>query len=126
MMVASQHMQVAVNCPSCQKRIKPWRVIAAAAKKAAAAQPPPPPQSPRVDGYSTRNRWVAGALAILLGYFGVHRFYMGFKGVGLLQALITILSFGFLGWAVAIWACIEGILCFCGTMRDVDGRLLNG
>jgi len=120
MLVAPQHMQIAVSCPSCQKRIKPWRVIAAT-RQTATPQP-----NARPDGYSTRNRWIAGALAILLGCFGVHRFYMGFKGVGLLQALITVLSLGVLAPVVGVWAFIEGVLCFCGTMRDVDGRPLSG
>ncbi len=126
MMVAPQHIQVAVTCPSCQKRVKPWRVLAARAKAAAAARPPTPPQTPRTDGYSNRNRWIAGALAILLGPFGVHRFYMGFNGVGVLQAVLTVASFGLLAPVVAIWAFIEGVLCFCGSMNDVDGRPLNG
>jgi len=118
MRVALQHMYVAVSCPSCQKRVKPWRVVEAANMAAAPMVRP--------DGYSTRNRWVAGALAILLGPFGVHRFYMGFVGVGILQVLLTVLSLGLLSPVVAIWAFIEGILCFCGVMKDVDGRLLSG
>jgi TM2 domain-containing membrane protein YozV len=122
MKVAPQHMQIAVNCPSCQKRIKPWRILAAERQ----AAPASPPQTPRTDGYSMRNRWVAGTLGVLLGPFGVHRFYMGFIGIGILQALITVLSLGILAPLVAVWAFIEGILCFCGVMRDVDGRLLNG
>lgn len=75
---------------------------------------------------SRRNRWVAGALAILLGAFGVHRFYLGYTGWGLTQLLITVLSLLTLSWAVAIWAFVEGILCFVGGMRDIDGRPLSG
>jgi TM2 domain-containing membrane protein YozV len=75
---------------------------------------------------SRRNRWVAGALAILLGAFGVHRFYLGHTGWGLTQLLITVLSLLTLSWAVAIWAFVEGILCFVGGMRDIDGRPLSG
>ena len=91
-----------------------------------AAPPVPPVQAPSFDGYSWRNRWIAGALALLLGPFGVHRFYMGFKGIGLVQLLLTVCSFFMLSWVVAIWAFIEGILCFCGAMHDVDGLPLRG
>jgi hypothetical protein len=75
---------------------------------------------------SWRNRWIAGALAILLGPFGVHRFYLGYTGTGILMCLLTICSFGLLAWVVAIWAFVEGILCFAGAFRDVDGNPLNG
>lgn len=127
MLVAPQYLQIAVCCPSCSKRIKPWRVVAAARAAAAAdAVKKTPPSAMRTDGYSMRNRWIAGALAILLGPFGVHRFYMGFTGVGILQALLTVGSFFVLYPVVLVWAFIEGVLCFCGTMRDVDGRLLSG
>jgi len=128
MLVAAEHLHIAVSCPACQKKIKPWRVIEAARRETASVSPASssPPPITRPDGYSTRNRWIAGALAILLGPFGVHRFYMGFIGVGVVQALITIISIGTLAPLVALWAFIEGILCFCGTMHDVDGRPLSG
>lgn len=134
MLVAEQHMRMTVSCPHCGKKLAPWRIMAAAAKQAAAqATPPPPPMSPQnVYGspdtalYSSRNRWIAGALAILLGPFGVHRFYMGFIGIGILQAALTVCSFLALMPLVAVWAFIEGILCFCGVMRDIDGLPLSG
>ena len=69
---------------------------------------------------------MAGALAILLGMFGVHRFYLGFKGIGTIQLLLTVGSLGFLALIVGIWAFIEGILCFVGAMRDADGLPLRG
>jgi TM2 domain-containing membrane protein YozV len=66
---------------------------------------------------------VAGALGVLLGGFGVHRFYLGFPGIAVAQIAATILTFGVVG---PIWGFIEGILCFCGAMRDVDGLPLRG
>ena len=126
MRVAPEHAFVAVACPSCEQTIQPWRI-------GGSADYHPQPQSPgyaqgaRGYGYySWRNRWVAGALAILLGVFGVHRFYMGFTGVGLLQLLITVCSLGILSPVVAVWTFVEGILCFAGAMRDVEGLPLRG
>ncbi len=76
--------------------------------------------------FSWRNRWVAGTLAILLGPFGVHRFYLGYTGIGTLQVLLTLCSAFVLTPVVAIWAFIEGILCFVGAMHDKDGLPLRG
>jgi len=136
MRVAPAHVQSVVACPHCDGAVEPWHALRGGAT--------PPPSSPpvvqgepryapagaypqqRLDGYSWRNRWIAGALAILLGYFGVHRFYMGNTGIGLTQCLLTVLSIGMLSPIVYVWAFIEGILCFCGAMRDVDGLPLSG
>jgi TM2 domain-containing membrane protein YozV len=74
-------------------------------------------------GYSWRNRWVAGALGILLGGLGVHRFYLGFTGVGIIMVILCVCTAGIVS---GVWGFIEGILCFCGAMRDVDGRPLSG
>ena len=128
MLVAPQHLRTTVTCPHCEKRLKPWRIATAAQ---AEPIPPPPPQSaatpaPHVHAgvYTSpiRNRWIAGALGVLLPGLGVHRFYMGFIGIGIIQIIVTVITFG-IG---SIWGFIEGILCFCGVMRDVDGRLLDG
>ena len=60
----------------------------------------PPGQDPR------KSRVAAGVLGIVLGGFGVHRFYLGFTTIGVLQIVVTILTCG-LG---SIWGFVEGIL----------------
>jgi len=49
-----------------------------------------------------------------LGWLGVHRFYLGKIGTGILM----ILTFGGLG----IWAIIDFVIAVTGNMRDKDGR----
>ena len=124
MRIAPQHRHTTVACPHCRQALDPWRLAGLA---------PPVPQTPVAPRYtydpngampfSWRNRWIAGALGILLGGFGVHRFYLGFIGIGILQIVVTIATFGIVG---PIWGFIEGILCFCGAIRDVDGLPLSG
>jgi len=46
-------------------------------------------------------------LAIILGSIGVHNFYAGYIGRGVVQLLITVLSFGLLFWVPWLWAIIE-------------------
>lgn len=79
-----------------------------------------------------KSRVVAGLLGIFLGALGIHRFYLGYTGIGLLMLLITVAGgaatfvcmpgsgCGF----VALWGFIEGVLCLCGSMRDAQGREL--
>ena len=60
----------------------------------------------------------SGVAALLLcfffGVFGVHRFYVGKVGTGLLQ----VFTLGGLG----IWAFIDFILIACNVFRDKQGR----
>ena len=52
-------------------------------------------------------------LCVLLGVFGVHRFYVGKVGTGIIQ----LLTFGGLG----IWALVDLIMIDTQTFKDSDG-----
>lgn len=66
---------------------------------------------------STRNKWVALALSIFVGAFGVDRFYIGKIGTGILK-LIT-------GGGFGIWWIIDIVLVATGDMTDKEGRRLD-
>lgn len=72
-----------------------------------------------------KNKVVAGLLGLFLGCLGIHRFYLGYTGWGMVQLLLTVCTFGLLGWPIAIWGAIEGICCFAGWMNDAQGRPLR-
>ena len=63
---------------------------------------------------SPRSRLVALLFCVLLGVFGVHRFYVGKIGTGILM----LLTLGGLG----IWALIDLILIAVGSFRDRENR----
>ncbi|HAM23999.1 MAG TPA: TM2 domain-containing protein [Actinobacteria bacterium] len=87
--------------------------------------PPPPPGYP-APGYGTvpapKSKVVAGILGILLGGFGVHRFYLGYVGIGIAQIVVTFVTFG----VGSLWGLIEGILILVGSSitTDAQGRPL--
>ncbi|MFD5553127.1 TM2 domain-containing protein [Streptomyces sp. NPDC127068] len=69
--------------------------------------------------YSEKSKVVAGVLSLLLGSFGVGRFYIGHVGLGLAQ----LFTCGGLG----IWALIDGIVILAGSdTTDSQGRPLRG
>jgi TM2 domain-containing membrane protein YozV len=72
--------------------------------------------------YSEKSRVAAGILGIILGAIGVHRFYLGSIGIGILQIVVTIITLG-IG---SLWGFIEGIVILAGAkFKDGSGRLLK-
>jgi TM2 domain-containing membrane protein YozV len=95
------------------------------------AYPPPPAGAyngdpnapygydPQGRPYSEKSKVTAGVLQLLLGGFGVGRFYTGHTGMALGQ-LFTCGGCG-------IWALIDGIMLLAGKEQtDAQGRVLRG
>ena len=84
---------------------------------------PPPPYDaplngpPYVEVISASSRWVALLLCIFLGGLGVHRFYVGKIGSGIVY-LLTGGVFG-IGWLVDL------IMIACGSFTDASGAPLK-
>ena len=71
--------------------------------------------------YSEKSKLVAGLLGILLGGFGVGRFYTGHVGLGVAQLIVTFVTFG-LG---SLWGLIDGIMMLAGNAKDSNGLPLR-
>lgn len=56
-------------------------------------------------------------LCFFLGMLGVHRFYVGKIGTGILM----LITFGGLG----IWVLIDFIMIVCGKFKDKDGLYIK-
>lgn len=65
---------------------------------------------------SSKSRWIAFLLCFLLGGLGIHKFYVGKAGAGVLY-LLTFGVFG-IGWLLDL------IFIACGTSTDKWGRKL--
>ena len=66
------------------------------------------------DQISEKSRLVALLLCFFLGVIGVHRFYVGKIGTGVLM----ILTIGGLG----IWALVDMIMIIIGSFTDKEGK----
>jgi len=88
----------AVSCPSCGHPLKGSLAAAASAGK---------PMSPH-------SRTVALILCILVGVFGVHRFFVGKIGTGI--AMI------FTAGGCGIWTLVDLIMIATGNFQDMEGR----
>ena len=79
---------------------------------------PPYPNMPMEDpNVSSKSLAVAGLLCFLLGYLGVHRFYAGKIGTGILW-LFTAGLFGF-------GVLIDLIMIICGAFKDGEGKQIK-
>ena len=69
-----------------------------------------------------KSKIVAALLGIFVGAWGIHRFYLGFTTIGIIQIVVTILTFG----VGALWGFIEGILILVGNINtDAQGKPLK-
>ena len=73
-------------------------------------------------GEAIKSKLAAGLLGIFVGELGIHRFYLGYIGIGIIQIVVTLITFGIGG----LWGFIEGILILAGTInKDAQGRPLR-
>ncbi len=72
--------------------------------------------SPVLDSKTSRNRIAAALLAIFLGDFGIHKFYLGRPVQGIIYLLFfwTIIP-GLIGF-------IEGIIYLCMSDKSFEGK----
>lgn len=95
-------------CSTCGERIA---AVAISCPKCGA------PNTARAGGASEKSFVAALLLCFFLGAFGIHRFYVGKVGTGILQ----LLTLGGLG----IWALIDFIMIAIGSFKDAEGRKLT-
>ena len=72
--------------------------------------------------YSPKSKLTAGLLGIFLGGIGVHSFYIGNVGIGIVQIIVTACTCG-IG---SIWGFVEGIAILASKEpRDYKGRIMK-
>jgi predicted Zn finger-like uncharacterized protein len=104
--------------------------IPAADKPPASFQPPAKSRAPSVEhsplptaapsesaARSSRSKAIAGLLGIFLGPLGIHRFYLGYWGLGLAML--------FTAGGCGVWSLIDAVLVILGRVNDADGRMLS-
>ena len=100
-------------CPSCGSEVSNQAVVCVKCGVAVNNQNPTGQIGPVSD-----KEWLpALLLAFFVGCFGVHRFYTGHVGIGVVQ-LLTLGGCG-------IWALIDFIMIITGAYKDVNGLPLK-
>lgn len=82
---------------------------------------------------SDKSKIAAAVLCFFLGSLGIHRFYLGKAGTGILMLLLTIIggiTTGIIiGWGiiaiVGLWEIIDFVRIIFGSMKDSSGKKLK-
>lgn len=86
-----------------------------------------PPNSTKTSNPLAKQRIVAGLLAIFIGSFGIHNFYLGYTSRAITQIVLTTIGSVFLIGPIisTVWALIEGIAILTGQVNeDASGQPL--
>lgn len=79
---------------------------------------------------NAKSKIAAGLLAIFLGAYGVHNFYLGYTKKAVTQLVLTLVGIplccvvvgAFMILGVSIWGLVEGIMIFAGNINtDANG-----
>jgi TM2 domain-containing membrane protein YozV len=80
-------------------------------------------------GEAVNSKLIAALLGIFVGSLGIHRFYLGYTNIGVVQLLLGLggmITCGVTTLASAVWGLVEGILILTGSIdRDAQGRPLK-
>jgi len=77
-----------------------------------------PVQASTVPGVFSDKQWLTALLlSIFVGLFGIDRFYLGYKGLGIAKLLT--------GGGCGVWAIIDLVLIAMRNVNDADGRPLS-
>lgn len=77
---------------------------------------------------NSKSKIVAGILALFLGGFGVHKFYLGCTVAGIIMLVVFLFGFILLGipsFVIAIIAFIEALIYFFKSDNDFEEKYVN-
>ena len=124
-------------CAGCGKPIAEAAATAAAPAQQTIINMAPPvqavPAAPVAAGVSPKSKTAAALLAFFLGQLGIHRFYVGKVGTGIVMLLLTIIGYATIAFvvgffvlaAVGIWILVDFIMILMGKFKDKKGLLIT-
>ncbi|MDV3490903.1 hypothetical protein CMV03_06825 [Elizabethkingia anophelis] len=72
--------------------------------------------------YKSEKKLVAGILGILIGYLGIHKFYLGYTKAGIIQLIASVVTCGVAGIIIFV----EGIIYLTKSDEEFDRTYVQG
>ena len=88
---------------------------------------PPPASGTPIPG--AEKKMVAGILAILLGAFGVHKFYLGYQKEGIIMLIVGLVGFVLCGiptMVASIIGIVEGVMYLTKSDAEFVATYVTG
>src|SRR5262245_34595425 len=122
-----QQGRVSLQTQARQEGSTDWKPLSSFTEFSTASAAPPLMSSPPPRDERASKRIAAGVCGILLGYFGIHKFILGYTGAGLIMLLVTLLTCFIASPLISIIGLIEGIIYLTKTDAEfvqtyVEGR----
>lgn len=132
----AQNYDSAVTCASCQAVLPvlgyapPYQEQPEFLSGYQPVQPPAP-----IYGQDAMQDWkrmgadkkvVAGVLAIVIGWLGIHKFILGYQTEGLIMLLVSVLSCGTLAVVMQVIGIIEGIMYLTKSDEEFVRTYIQG
>jgi TM2 domain-containing membrane protein YozV len=76
-----------------------------------------------------KDKWVAFVLAIMFGWLGMHKFYLGYKNAGIIQLVVGVagsLCVGIGTLVMEVIAIIEAIRYLILTQEEFEAKYVVG
>ncbi len=73
--------------------------------------------------YQQKNKIVAALLALFLGCYGAHDFYLGYNKNGIIKIVLTITIIG--SFVSYVWSLFDFIKIICNGKMDSNGQMLK-
>lgn len=83
------------------------------------------PRHPMGRRTSPKQKSTALVLAVLLGFLGAHRFYLGHTATGLAMLVLTFVGCICSIHGILLWVIVDAILIATDQLRDADGGYLS-
>lgn len=75
---------------------------------------------------ASNKKLAVGLLAIFLGFFGLHKFVLGYTTSGVIMLVVTVLTCGFGGFVMGVIGLIEGIIYLTKTPEEFQATYIDG
>ncbi|WP_411868472.1 TM2 domain-containing protein [Vulcanococcus limneticus] len=74
----------------------------------------------------SNKKLAAGLLGIFLGYFGAHKFLLGYTKAGVIMLVVTLVTCGFGGFVMGVIGLVEGIIYLTKTPEEFQATYVDG
>jgi TM2 domain-containing membrane protein YozV len=75
---------------------------------------------------ASNKKLAAGLSGIFLGFFGIHKFVLGYTAAGVIMLVVTLVTCGLGGFVMGVIGLIEGIIYLNKTPEEFQALYIDG